>query len=158
MQHRGQHVRLNADSEFSLEFDRPQTERALLALDPDLRLMFNKKLVLFQVMRVIDRHEVIEWNGMRILHPYKTAAWELDWLEGLERGDDPLPLIKAMVECDKREHPELDSDEYCWDRMMEQRAKLEAKAHDNWRHAFLDNRRLLMKAYEPLRNQPAFVR
>lgn len=158
MRHNGHYVRLNSDSEFSLDFHRPRTESAIMALDPDLRLMFNRRHLLFQVMRVIERHEIVAVNGFRILHPYKTVAWELDWLEGLERGDEPLPLIKAMMAADKRLHPELDDDEYAYDKIIAQREALEAKAHDNYRHAFRDNRRLLMKAYEPLRNQPAFVR
>ncbi len=157
MFHRGQRVRMHADSEFSTDFVRPVTERALLAAYPDYRLVLNKRCDLFQVMRIREKHEIVEWSGMRILNRYYGVSWELDWREGLEWGDDPLPLIKEMYECDNRRTPEL-TDLECFDKIIEQREALERKAGEEYKYAFLDNRRLLMKAYEPLYNQTAFVR
>jgi len=143
-------------SEHSYDFDRPMTVSALAMFDPDLRLVLNKRYELFQVMRVRNRYRKF-WSPTigNICFIEPVLIWVVDWKQGLEHRDDPRPLIHELWECDVLRHPKL---------MKERRELVEKNAEqarktvkDNYRHALLDNWRILQKAFEPLVNSPGLV-
>jgi hypothetical protein len=133
------------------------TEVALEMFDPDLRLVFNRRYNLFQVMRVrkrLSRFWSEDLGNLGVLED--VLVWAIDWKEGLEGRDDPRPLIHELWECDVLRHPKL---------MAERRKKVEeniARARetisDNYKYAVIDNWRQLQKVYEPMVNSPSFVR
>ena len=138
-------------SEHSFEHHRPLTEEALRRLDPDLRLVLNKKLGYFQVMRLVNRPE--KWTEPRLV-------WVADWLDGLERGDDPGPLIEFLKESDCGPEGQESSSilEKSRRRREEYEAKVEKHLAEEWRHATNENMRQLLKALDPFRNLTGFVR
>lgn len=145
-------------TEYSTEFSRPNTERAIARYDPDLRLLFNKQLDLFQVMRITPSTTVYHFGSLPFAWLEYRFQWAMDWMDGIERGDNPEPVLSYLQAQDLREHPELDDDDAVLQKIMDERLRREAVIHAAYRHAFLDNRRLLMKAWEPLYNHPALVR
>jgi len=136
---------------------RPISAAAVRAYADDLRLVFNVKYSVFQVLRVQRKIRVFDSPTVgKFAYSDTTGVWELDWMEGLDTGDDPGPLIAEMIEADLRRDPELERKKA--ERLFEHKRRVAETVKDNWRHAFKDNRRQLLKAWEPLVNSPGFVR
>lgn len=144
-------------SEHSYDFHKPVTVRTLRRFDPDLRLLRNRRNAAFEIHRVTWRTRRVEIDGFgRLSWTEPMLIYVCDWSEGLEACDDPTMLIRYLEAGDTLRNPHLNEDrEYAVELY---RYKLAEKSRENFRHAFRDNRRLLMRAYEPLVNTPNLVR
>lgn len=145
-----------SSSHITFDFHRPVTVRALELFDPDLRLVWNRKYGLFQVMSLRLKTTTFEVDGLgKVAWLEPTLVWEADWKEGLLRGDDPHPLIRKLYESDTLRFPNLHE-------MKDQQRRnhqetVRRKVRDNYRHAHRANRYQLHRALEPLYNFPAFT-
>ena len=137
---------------------KPLTVAAILRRDPALRLVWNRKYSLFQVMLVtpVPRTYRIEGLGDLLVIDH-TLSFQFDWMFGLMTADNPEPLLKALNHCDHRTHPELDDEQEIQARIEADRKKMEATTHENYRYAFKWNRHQLMRAFEPFARNPGFV-
>lgn len=144
-------------SALTYDFERPVTESALAMFDPDLRLVFCRQRDCFQVMRRLKRARRFHVVGVGDVAYFEDILyWVTDWKAGLEGRDDPYPLIKRLWESDIERHPNLCQD--LEERFRENLRRRRQKVREEYRHAHQDNRRLLMKAWEPFFNHPAFTR
>lgn len=144
-------------SELTVDFQKPRTVEALERFDPDLLLCFSRRVHMFQVMRKakkLVRYDVPEFGRLAVVEPF--LVWVTDWKAGLEGRDDPEPLLKHLYYSDTLRFPNLKFE--LEERAAMQRLAIAAYIHAEYRHAFLDNRRLLERAFAPLFNSPSFVR
>jgi hypothetical protein len=147
-------------SEHSRDFHKPVTVKALARFDRDLELLRNRRNAEFEVHRRVMRTRSL-WLGddngwLSFNEP--MLIYVCDWSHGLEGSDDPTTLIAILEATDVRRHPELMDTEVAGAKMIEQREAASEKIREEYRHAFKENRRLLMKAWEPLVNSPRLVR
>lgn len=144
-------------SELSRDFCKPLTVEALARFDPDLYLLFNKKRDIFNVHRLVWK-TARYWLGPDegwLSYTYPTLHYVMDWKEGLLGSDNPAPLLRTLYESDTRRVDVLKRLDEMQARYLERTRKT---VDENWRHAHLDNRRLIERAWEPVLNSPFYVR
>lgn len=142
-----------AGSQYSTEFHRPMTSTAVMLLDPQLQLVFNKRYCMFQVIRwvlVACRYQIPSLGILLSLE--RIAMWECDVApeHHIDKEDSPGALIADMVKGDTREHPRLLNDTDNLKALMEHRALIEAKVRDEWKHHAAWNRAQILKIWEPI--------
>lgn len=143
-------------SEFTFDFHKPLTVEALERFDPQLILVFNRRWDVFQIMREIPRAESYWIDGIgNVGWIGRSAVYVDDWMAGLLGRDDPEPLIERLYWSDTKRHPDLEAARAR--KIIENRKKAEEKTREEYRHAFKDNKRLLLKAWEPVFNFPTLV-
>jgi hypothetical protein len=138
-------------AEHTTDFQKPLTVGALARFDPDLVLVFNRELQVYQVMRRAERSE--QWAEPRLV-------WICDWTEGLDGSDNPESLIAYLRAGDTgptradAERIEREGTE----RALEHAERVQRFIDDEWKHFRRDNRRQLAKYFRPLVDSPTFVR
>lgn len=138
-------------SEHSTDFCKPLTVEALRRFDPELELVFNTRLNVFQVFHLVNRPA--KWSEPRLV-------WVCDWEEGLKGSDNPVPLLAYLKSGDTGPEAQ-ESDRIQAEREAEKEAydeKVQADADDNFEHALRDNRRTLLRVLQPARDLTGFVR
>jgi hypothetical protein len=139
--------------------NKPYTVAALDEFDPDLRLVWNRRHNLFQVMLRVDVPLTYWFDSLGYTTVFEPALQlQFDWLFGLQCDDNPEWLIAALTYAREQQEEEQKNPHYAEDRILENRAKIEAQVSDNWRYAMKWNRPQLLKAFRPLHERPGFTR
>jgi len=139
------------DSRLSQDFSRPFTEDALAHFDPDLVLAWNREAKRFQVLRrCIKTKEAWCPSLGKVTARVPALVHVCDWEDAFERGDDPGTLIARLVESDTRRYGKYLL--HRQEKLAAQAEKAERDRKEDFRHAFLDNKRLLVKGWEPFVN------
>jgi hypothetical protein len=140
-------------SQYSTEFHRPMTSAAVLMLDPQLQLVYNRKYGLFQVIRwtlIACRYYVPGLGNLLSLE--RGAMWECDVAphHHIDTEDSPGALIHDMVAGDTKAHPRLLEDAGRLGRIMDHRARIEERVRDEWKHHSAWNRAQILKVWQPI--------
>jgi hypothetical protein len=143
----------------SRDFHKPVTVQTLARFDPELELLRNRQDARFEVHRRCYRLRRL-WLGdkrgyLSFVEPMMIYVCDVV-AASLDGFDDPTILIKLLEAGDVRRNPRLNEDRE--EAVRVQRYKIGSKVRDNYMHAFRSNWRQLLRAWEPLVNQPTLVR
>lgn len=136
------------DERFSYDFYRPWTADAVRRFDPSLVLAWNREIKRFQVLRhTTVKREVWMPSFGKTMVDSPVLVHVCDYDDVTEK-DDPGPLLFQLKQSDTWEHGEYLQNRL--EALADQRAATAAKVHALYRGAYLDNRRQLTRAWEPL--------
>lgn len=143
-------------SELTIDFQKPMVVAALRSFDPQLLLVFSRRVPTFQVMRrtkKVVRHGT--FNGGTLCSIEESMIWVTDWKYGIEGRDDPEELLRWLYYSDVQRFPNLSRE--LEEKAARKRADIVRHIQEEYRHAHLENRRLLERAWAPVFDSPGFV-